>query len=134
MSDPALALQGWHVAALKESAALAAIVAGRVYDDVPKDAPFPYVSIGEGHSIGEDLECGDATEIFAQVHAWSRTPGFPECKRMTAAIRDALKATPSMEGFDVSVVQYVQTRHLRDPDGKTSHGVVEFRYLVTHTS
>lgn len=135
MSDPSLPLQGAIVAALKASAPLQALLSTRVYDEPPSLPTFPYISYGEGHVVGDDTEdCGDGSEVFVQLHAWSRAVGFPEVKMIAEGIRGALKAPPALSGFQVSVVEYVQTQFLRDPDGKTRHAMVEFRYLINHTS
>jgi hypothetical protein len=137
MSDPALALQGAIITTLKDTVAVTALVGERIYDDVPT-APqptFPYISFGEGQTVGDDLEveCGDGSEVFIELHAWSRTVGFPECKQITDAVRTALRPYyPTIAGAVVSVVEYRGTRYLRDPDGLTKHAIVEFRYLITH--
>lgn len=138
MSDPSLGLQAAIIEALKGSVALRALVADRIYDNPPNKPDYPYVTLGEGHVLGDDTEdCGDASEAFVQVHGWSRTTGssgFAEEKRIAAAIRDAMKPPISVAGFVVTVTEYVQTQHIREPDGVTRHALVEFRYLIDHTS
>lgn len=129
MSDPALAIQKAIVAALKEAPAVAG---GRVYDRVPDVATFPYVSVGEGESIGDDNECWDASEVTATVHVWSRAVGFPEAKQIAATVRERLTQEFTITGFQVTVAEHVISRFLRDPDGLTSHVAMEFRYLVDH--
>jgi hypothetical protein len=133
MSDPSLLLQGAVFAALRANGALPAVVAGRIYDEVPPVPTFPYVTVGDGQIIGDDTEdCGDGSEIFIQVDAWSRAVGYPEVKSIAAAIRTALKIPIALSGFEVSVIQFQQCQYLRDPDGKTRHAAIQFRYLITH--
>lgn len=128
MSDPSLAVQGAVVAALK-----AADVAGdRIYDRVPVNPTFPYITIGGGDTIGDDNDCWGASEVFVQVHVWSRTIGFPECKTIAGQVRDALSSELTLANFRNAVAGFLTTRHFRDPDGLTSHAVVEFRYLIDH--
>lgn len=135
MSDPSLLLQGAIVALLKGDVALTALVAQRVYDAVPSSPTFPYVTIGDGQVLGDDTEdCGDGSEINLQIDAWSRAVGYPEVKQIAAAIRAALKNYPTLSGFQVSVVEFLQTQFLRDPDGLTRHAAIQFRYLITHAS
>lgn len=135
MSDPSLALQEKIVALLKTHAPLAAEVGARVYDEPPTAPQFPYVTVGDGDVLGDDTEdCGDGSEVTLQVDAWSRGPGYPEVKRIAAAIRAALKTAPVLTGFEVSVVEFVRAAFLRDPDGMTRHAALQFRYLITHTS
>lgn len=139
MSDPSLALQGAIVSALKNDATLSTLLAQRVYDAVPPVPTFPYISVGDGQVLGDDTEdCGDGSEVHLQIDAWSRAVGYPEVKQIAAAIRSALKTTPitvpTLSGFTVSVVEYVQTQFLRDPDGLTRHAAITFRYLIRHTA
>jgi hypothetical protein len=136
MRDPSLPLQGAVTTALKASSALHAILGDRVYDAVPLPATYPYINVGEGHVIGDDSEeCADASEIYIQVHAWSRdTLGYTQVKRIADGICIALNAKPSLSGFVVTACQWTQTQYLTDPDGQTRHAMVEFRYLISPTS
>lgn len=141
MSDPSLALQGAIVALLNANSGVTQLVDARIYDEVPAPvAPatlptFPYITVGDAQVIGDDTEdCGDGSEVNVQIDAWSRARGYPEVKRIAAAVRTALKTSPTFSGFDVSVVEFLQTQFLRDPDGKTRHAAMQFRYLITHTA
>lgn len=143
MSDPSLPLQGAIVAALKANGALPDVVGKRVYDQPPDDkvaktksgALFPYITVGDGQVLGDDTEdCGDGSEVFVQIDAWSRAPGYPEVKQISAAIRAALKPVPILAGFTVDVVEFQSCQYLRDPDGLTRHAAITFRYLITHSS
>jgi hypothetical protein len=113
--------------ALKASPALAG---GRVYDSVPANAEFPYVSIGEEQIVGDGNSCGDGWEIFADVHVWSRKPGFPEAKGIAATVVDRVTAVTSVSGFAVIEVEFQDMRALRDTDGLTSHIVCSFRFII----
>ncbi|EJW12735.1 gene transfer agent-like protein [Rhodovulum sp. PH10] len=127
--DPSLALQGAIVAALK---ATPAVAGGRVLDDVPLEAEFPHLQVGEGETVGDDTECLVSSEVTMQVHVWSRAVGFPEARRIAGEVRARCTTAFALEGFTVVLAEHLQTRFLRDPDGLTSHAVVEFRYLVDH--
>ena len=129
MSDPSLALQVAIVAALRATPALCD---GRVYDHVPEKASFPYVSLGEAEVLGDDNVCWAASDITMRVHVWSREPGFPEAKAIAGQVRGRCVVEFPLTGFAVTSAELVQIRHLRDPDGLTSHAVVELRYLVDH--
>lgn len=136
MSDPSFNLQVAQVGILKGNSGVTGLISDRVYDDIPSKPEFPYVNVGEGHVLGDDTEdCGDASEVFSQIHAWSqkKNAGLTEVKRIAAAVRTALKSPPALAGFTVTVVEYVQTQYLKDPDGITRHAMVEFRYLIDHS-
>lgn len=133
MSDPTLEIQRTFVAALKAEPSLAAIVGTKVYDRVPDNEPMPYVKIGEIQVLDDGYDCGDGTEVFVDVHAWSDTYGSVECKQMTAAVRGALHDVDlSAVGYNL-YVRHTQTRVLADPDGESTHGVVTFRVLADAT-
>lgn len=129
MSDPALALQGAIVAALK-----AANVAGaRVYDAIPKTAEFPYVTLGDDQVLGDDIDCAELSEITVRLHGWSRAVGYPELKAVTAAIRTVFReAVFALDGFTVHEVRFLQAQYLQDPDGQTRHAVLEFEFFISH--
>lgn len=128
MSDPSAAVQK----AIFEVLNGAAIVGGRIYDEPPGDVEFPYVVIGEGDTVDDGNSCFDASEVNVQVHVWSRKASFAECKTIGSDIRTALSQPLTLEGFGNPVALFVFARWLRDPDGKTKHGALQFRYLVDH--
>lgn len=128
------AVQRAIYATLKASSALSNAFAGppRVYDDVPKNPAFPYITIGDDQITddGSDGECVDAQEIFSTIHVWSRELGKIECKRINDAVRMALTADFAVEGFALTLAQFRDSRVLQDPDGITKHGIVTFRFLI----
>lgn len=132
MSDPSLVLQAALVAVLKN----ADVVPGkRVYDAIPPNPTFPYVTLGDDQVVGDDEECGQNSEVFVRIHGWSRpaTPGYVEVKGIAIAIRNAVSAANfTLSGFTVVVVEFIQHQYLQDPDGQTRHSVSEFRFLITH--
>ena len=42
-----------------------------VYDDVPQNAAFPYIVIGEDTSIPFDDDCNTGAESTITIHVWS---------------------------------------------------------------
>lgn len=131
MSDPSLELQGAIVTALKSNAAVAALVADRVYDRVPETALYPLIQIGNFTVNDDGADCIDGTEIFADLHIWSRTVGQVEAKRITAAVRSVLHDTTlSLSGFRMIDMRSDTTRVFADPDGETTHAVMTFRTLI----
>lgn len=113
---------------------LIALIEDRVFDRVERDASgdvtakFPFVSFGPEQEIPEDADCVDASEIYLQIDAWSRDPGYREVRRVAKAVKDALDAA-NLPLADNALVyfEYDGRRILRDPDGLTSHAVLTFR-------
>jgi hypothetical protein len=128
VADPSLAVQGGVVAKLRE----ADICGGRIFDVVPPSPTYPYVSVGEGDTVGDDNSCFDASEVTIQIDVWSTAVGWPEAKGIAAAIRTALKAELDLDGFVNSVTTFRLCRFLRDPDGITRHAAMQFAFLVDH--
>lgn len=136
MTSPTYELQGAIVQRLKSNPALSSIIGGRVYDDVPRkngevSAQFPYVSFGPVDETSDDATCITGFEISIQLDVWSRAQGFPECRQIVDLVRRALL----IEELELSVNSLVdfthrQTMTMRDPDGITSHGVLNFVALV----
>lgn len=131
MSDPSLEVQAAIVAALRSNGALPPVVGKRVYDTVPANAAFPYISLGEGQVLPDKADCIDGAELSQQVDVWSRAVGFPECKTIAKAVVAKLDDQPlNVAGSDVIVFEHEQTRYLRDPDGLTLHAAITFFALV----
>lgn len=108
-----------------------AIADGRVYDDVPEGAQFPYLAIGNEQVTDDGNACGDGWQVYADVHVWSRSVGFPEAKALTAAAVPRLTAIAAIAGKTLIAVSLDGTRIFRDPDGETSHGVITIRFVIT---
>jgi len=128
-SDPAGAIQKAVYAALR--AALAgAPVAGRIYDRVPPAPTHPYVAFGPAQTLEDGDDCIDGSESFLDLHVWSEEVGFTQAKAIADTIRSTLdRADLTLDGHALVEMQVTQTRYLRDPDGLTSHAVVELRVL-----
>lgn len=136
--DASYEVQVAIVAALKGNSELSALIAGRVYDHVPRDpttkrvtAAFPYVSLGAEQDIPEFYDCIDAAEIVLQIDAWSRDPGFREVKRVADRVKKALHDAPITLADNALVyLAYDGRRIFRDPDGLTSQAAISFRIGV----
>lgn len=123
-----LALQGYMRTALGAWPALATLIGDRIYDRVPANPTFPYVVIGLTQGIDQSAACLTDWEVFAQLDIWSRAVGFPEAKRIASQCDEALSLRyPNLNGFRVGWFEPVGQRFLMDPDGVTSHGVLEYR-------
>jgi hypothetical protein len=127
VADPSLALQKALVARLKADAAVNAIVAGRIYDGVPLNAPKPYISFGPFDVLPDLGDCLDGAQAVIQLDAWSLQNGSTvQVKQLGAAIAAALdEATFALDAPHVLVDMTVEPiRYLKEPDGLTAHGVL----------
>ena len=135
MASAELELQGAIVARLRADATVASLVNGRIYDSVPANPVFPYVTIGPIDSNEDDADCITSMDVAQQIDCWSRATGFPECKKVVDAVRAALHdysldlATNALVFFE-----HRTTRITRDPDGITSHGILGFEASIERHS
>lgn len=131
-ADPSLDLQGAVVQRLRNAAGVLALVGDRVFDHVPPQTPFPYVSYGSDSLIQDDVSCITAYEVSVQIDVWSRAEGQPEMKRIAGAIRAALHDAEFDVGTDHALVlmEHETTRYIGDPDGITLHGAITFKALI----
>jgi hypothetical protein len=122
---PDLALQGAIVAKLKADMALQSLIGN------PPSWTLAYVTIGEGQNVPDQVQCIDGSEIFLDVHVWSRATGFGECKRIAAVIESALNNTDlTLDDNRCVEIERDGARYLRDQDLVTKHGVITFRALT----
>jgi hypothetical protein len=132
MPDPSLELQRALRAQLLASPAVTALVGQRIYDQPPITPQFPYITLGETDVQVQRASFYDGSDVSMSFHAWSRANGYPESKRIAAAIRASLHEAPiTLAGLERLVDIEVQSnRAFRDPDGLTSHAVITVRALT----
>lgn len=133
--SPDLELQGLMVTTLQADPAVVALVGDRVYDRVENfntDVQFPYVNFAASSEVENDAECIMGSDIFIQIDVWSRySGGYKECKQIADAVRNALHDRDLQLTVNaLTLLRCDRIRVFRDPDGLTSHGVVEFQALV----
>lgn len=130
-------LQKLYYDTLKASAEISAL-AQDVYDNVPENpfgAKTAYISFGPTNTVEDDADCIVGLEISSQIDIWSRSVGFPECKRLTDLVRRALhRRRLSLSDNSLVDLWVTLVRVFRDPDGITSHGVVQVTATVEEPS
>lgn len=111
----------------------AAVADGRIYDQPPRGAQFPYVTIGDEQVIDAGTSCGDAWEVYCDIHVWSRPNGGSklEVKLLRKDVTTAVLSISTIEGFVLDGVYHDTSRSRRDPDGLTEHDISTFRFLVS---
>lgn len=126
------ALQAAIYARLVANAGVAALVSGRVYDITPLDAAFPHISFGPSDIVTDDQECINGRVETVQLDCWSRAQdGFRECKALVDAVKAALHDySVNLSVGALASMRITLSQVFRDPDGLTSHGVVQVECLV----
>ncbi|WP_193336168.1 DUF3168 domain-containing protein [Devosia beringensis] len=145
--EPTYELQLAALNALRASTALTAMVGAKIYDRVPEkqvngqlvpDVVSPYISFGPVTSLpdeADDSDCIDSEEITFQIDVWSWGSGLAygsvQCRQISGLVKKALhKADLQLTTHALVSIRHVLTRILRDSDGITNHGVIQFTALV----
>ncbi|WP_180962588.1 DUF3168 domain-containing protein [Salimicrobium jeotgali] len=105
-----------------------------VLDGVNETQGFPYIEIGEPtinpwntkNTIGENI-------VFV-LHTWSKYPGYSETYDVMNLIYAAMTEQPltMLGGFSVKKIESESKNAFKDIDGKTRHGVMNFRVYVNN--
>lgn len=124
-------LQRYLYAKLRTVPEVLTLAGGRVYDRVPDNTTFPYVSFGPSDIVDDGAECIEAETHTIQLDVWSRAVGKGECKNITDGVKKALirdMPTISDNAIVEMTVPYCQV--VSDPDGLTSHGIIQVEIKV----
>ena len=118
--------------ALAADSALTALLGGpKVYDEPPRAAAFPYVTLGETRIA--DWSTGDSggQEHQLTLHAWSRQGGHAQAHLIAGALLQALDdaALPLAEHRLVNF-RFAVADVRREGDGRTYHALVRFRAVT----
>lgn len=129
-------LQRTLYAILRAVPEVTSLADGRVFDQVPKSngevtAKFPYVSFGPVNVIDDYAECVDGETHTLQLDVWSRAVGQVECKNIVDGIRRSLnRSQPALADNAVVGVNIPICQIVRDPDGLTTHGIIQVEIMV----
>jgi hypothetical protein len=118
--------------ALAADGALTILLGGaKIYDEVPRAASYPYVSLGEARVT--DFSAGDqpGEEHQLTLHAWSQQGGHREAHMIAGALLQALDDAPlSLAGQHLVNLRFAVADIRREPDGRTYHALVRFRAVT----
>ena len=114
--------------ALTGDAGVSARVGARVADRPPETMAFPNITFGPSDFLPDDFECLPGRIETVQLDVWSRAQdGKREAKAITDAVVDALHEQPlTLETGRAVRVSLDLARMIDDPDGITSHGILQF--------
>lgn len=132
MTAPHVALRAAVYAALRADSALTTVLGGqRVYDEPPRAAEFPYVTLGEARLL--EAATGDSAgqEHQLVLHAWSRKGGHREAHMIAGALLQALDDAPlTLTSHRLVNLRFTVADIRREADGRTYHALVRFRALT----
>lgn len=127
-----VALRSAIHAALSADAPLTALLGGaKIYDQPPRAAAFPYVTLGEARVT--DFSAGDAPGAEHQItlHAWSRQGGHNEAHAIAGVLLQALDDAPlALADHHLVNLRFSVVDVRRENDGRTYHALVRFRAVT----
>ncbi|MEA2905557.1 MAG: hypothetical protein QOI12_2944 [Alphaproteobacteria bacterium] len=132
MSSAAAALRAAIHDALSTDGALNALRGGpKIYDEPPRETPFPYVTLGEARisDFSTGSEPGEEHQIT--LHAWSRQGGHREAHLVAGALLQALDdANLALTDHRLVNLRFALADVRRESDGRTYHALVRFRAVT----
>ncbi len=95
------------------------------------DDHFPMITIGEDSVNEWDTDTTLGGDASVQIHVWSRSNSFLECKGIADAVYDALHyQLPDAEGIDTIGLIMENEEYIVDQDGETLHAAIQYRMYV----
>ncbi|UYO41497.1 DUF3168 domain-containing protein [Rhodopseudomonas palustris] len=120
-----------HRALITDTALLAALGGPRIYDEPPREAAFPFVTLGEARISDISADDAPTQEHQLTLHAWSRQGGHKEAHLITGALLQALDDAPlAPSGHRLVNLRFALADIRREPDGRTYHALVRFRAVT----
>jgi hypothetical protein len=119
-----------HAALTADPALVAALGGPKIYDEPPREAAFPYVTLGEMRIA--DFSAGEpALEHQLTLHVWSRQGGQREAHVIAGALLQALDDAPlALAGHRLVNFRFGTADVRREADGRTYHALVRFRAVT----
>jgi len=118
--------------ALVADGALTTLLGGpSVYDEPPRVARFPYVTLGDARIANLSTDDDDVEEHQLTLHAWSRQGGHAEAHMIAGALLQALDDAPlALATHRLVSLRFSVADVRREADGRTYHALVRFRAVT----
>jgi hypothetical protein len=131
VSIGSFALQSSVYSTLSNDNTLSSTYGASVFDDVPEDTSYPYITLGEDNITEFGTKDLDGTTNTLTIHIWSEYKGSKETKQIMDRVHDLLHdSSLSVSGFNLINMRFEFSDIMRDPDGITRHGVMRFRAVL----
>lgn len=127
-----VSFQDLVLALLGSDTAVTSIVGDRIVDGNSDDLAYPNITFGPSDYTPDDADCINGREETLQIDCWTRQDGkkWP-CRQLVDAVKAALHdAEGDLSAGALVQMRVVLVRVLDDPDGITTHGVVQVTGLI----
>lgn len=136
MASPSRELVLYARDRLLKDSNVSALVGNRIWYRAPEDATFPYIGDFETFQLRADATCVSGSDITLNIHVWTRDGQdlLQDARAIAHEIAQALHDFPlSLPSNHLVTLEHRGDRIFYDQDGKTGHGVVEFRAITQST-
>jgi hypothetical protein len=124
------ALQAALHQALSSDTALMDAVTG-IYDFVPADTAYPYVTLGSMRGSDISAVAVQLTQIDVTIHVYSRERGRKEAAEIMRRLQTVLEEeAPEPEGFGLVTLRLLNSEITQERDGLTYHGRMQWRAVL----
>lgn len=133
MNSAFFAIQDALYEALRADSGVQALLGSpaRLYDHVPPDATFPFVTLGTMQAEPFDTNQHAGTRTRAMLHIWSRARGNKETKSIMDALSNRLHGGAlSIVGQQLVFCRLQSAATDLDDDGLTHHGLLQFQLIT----
>ena len=132
MSAPAAELQKAIFTRLGEDPALVGLLGGaKVFDHIPANAPFPYITFGRTSVYDWSTDTESGTEQLFTLHVWSKAKGKAETLAIMELARRALHDKDlALEGHRLINLRAEFEEARYDEDLAVHHGLLRFRAVT----
>lgn len=127
-----VSFQDLVLARLKAAPAVTDIVDDRIVDGNDDGLDYPNITFGASDFTPGDADCIRGREETLQIDCWTREGGkkWP-CRALVDAVKDALHDVDGeLETGALVLMRVGLVRVLYDPDGITTHGVVQVTAVI----
>jgi hypothetical protein len=120
-----------HDALMSDARVTSALGGPKIYDEPPREAAFPYVTLGEARIADFSAGAERSEEHQLTLHAWSRQGGHREAHVITGALMQALDDAPLvLADHHLVNFRFAVADVRREGDGRTYHALVRFRAVT----
>lgn len=132
MTAPAAELQKAIFEALSGDAALVGLLGGaRIFDHVPANTAFPYLTFGRTSIYDWSTGTESGTEQLFTLHAWSKAKGKKETLEIMEIARARLDAAAlPLDGHQLVNLRLEFSEARYDEDLAVHHGLLRFRAVT----
>lgn len=103
----------------------------KVLDYVPDNPEYPYVTIGDIDHNDFGSHTHDGVDSVLMIHVWSQLAGKSEAMQIQNRIYQLLHDVDlQIDSFPTVNCRETFSQVLKDPDGKTHHGVSQYSIIL----